>query len=248
IALTQIGGTPVELRIVRREQDPRRRFSRLTVDRLPELHWPVFSVSGRGSFPVSLVTDVFAGYYREDPTHVSDRRLLARVGALYGPSAAVSRPILGLAVSEALYSHSNYSMFGVQAGYQSQLTQDLVGRAEVEISATHGRTPFAFDFVEAPHRLNVALEDTNTDFGWTLNSVYDLDRKQLYDTELSFSHLLKCLRPTIGYRFRDSTFSFSVGIPALENAERLLTAPHAVQQPPKLNYSWNESDPMLHSR
>lgn len=245
--LTRVAGTPIELRIIRREQDPRRQFSRLTVDRLPELHLPVLALTGRGNHPVSIVTDVFAGYYHENPTRVSDRRLLGRIGALYGPTVSVTHPVLGIAVSEALYSHSNYTMFGIQAGYQSQLTQALVGRAVVEMSSTRGRTPFAFDFVEAPHRVDVALENTNTNFGWSLDTVYDLDRKQLYDTEFSFSHLLKCLRPTIGYRFRDSTLSFSVGIPALENAERLLSAPRAAQQAPKLNYSWTDSDPMIHT-
>ena len=242
--LTRVAGTPVQVILYHKAEYPRIAYSHLTIDKYPEVSLPLATSIPVGHGSVSLMGQVMGGQYHEYITNVTGARALVRGSAFWNLTASTTRPLLGIGASEALYSHDDYTIAGAVLGYQSAFSRTLLGSARFLLNAPAGHTPFAFDRVEVPRRLEVALESNQSKWGWGIDASMDLNKRRWYEAQVSVSRLLNCLRPSIGYEFRNQEVLFTIGIPALEKLEQNFGANHSAAKTLGPGFMWTDGQPL----
>ncbi|HET6382067.1 MAG TPA: hypothetical protein VFJ58_01640 [Armatimonadota bacterium] len=242
LTLTDVAGLPLDLTLARREEVPRYGHPYLTLDRLPEIGKSLRTDHQYAGGVVSLLGQASGGYYHEYRPGAQGTRILGRAAIVWQPAPTESHGVAGVGLSVAQYGGRNYSIGGVEIGYQTRLSDEMRGRLIFYVNGSRGHTPFRFDQLQTPTRVEFLVDSSNPAFGYTVDINYDLAGRHLNDLELSVAHTLKCIRPSIGYRFQSREILFGLSIPALEGlASRIRPGrAHPLIAPPV--YTWNDGD------
>ena len=237
--LNQVAGQPIGVAVTAREQEPRYGYPTLLLDRLPEIHRTYSKHSPSGTGYLSLVSDIGAGHYiQHHPLQVGNR-VFGRAALVWAAPGTSTFPILGVGISDAVEGGNHYTLLGADIGYRSVLSPIAAGRLEFLIDGVRGRTPFAFDRLESPTRVRLALDSEDPRLGGTIGITYDLSHRHLNDLSFTLAHTLKCIRPSIGYHFQNRQILIGLSIPALEGVSSLF---HRGRRPGPPSYTWQEGE------
>ena len=244
LRMSDIGGTPVQAVMLYRQENPRLADLRLTVDRLPEVKAPILYSLSRDGGSLATTGELVAGRYTESTSHDADGRLLTRIATLWRPGVPqTSHPIVAVGLTDGQYSHGNYFIGGAGIGYKSSLGRDFDATILYQLNTSIGRTPFYFDRLETPSMVTLHLVSLKTRWGWNVSTTYDLAHHTIYDAQISISHLLKCIRPMIGYHLIGRQILFGAAIPAFENVGGLVgSAKRPPRSPLPVHVNWTDGE------
>lgn len=163
---------------------------------------------------VNAVAEVGFGRFKEEPSGADSTRTDLRAMAWLDPARLGDLIVMpGVLARLSHYSTGDdYSSLGLQLAVARKLgSKSYLSLAYITHAIT-GRTPFDFDPIEIPLELAGRLQFPLGQYSIGLGVRYDLQRSQVFDSEVSVSKVFHCIEPKLTWRNRFREFSFDVGL------------------------------------
>ncbi|MBW3622484.1 MAG: LPS export ABC transporter periplasmic protein LptC [Armatimonadetes bacterium] len=230
------GGPNPFLRVHLDEEVLGRDPQRLLIDRLPEVGF-LLDERSRSRWSRRLRGEVSYGYIRQhNPNRRTGRGLLSLLAQPiplqdWGGWRLSARP--GLNLMQYSSGESYRDLYGEFA-----LARRWAPRRDVRVGITKhltgGSTPFRFDEALIPTELFGRLRWTAGDWGFGLDSRYDLSRSELFDARFSIGKVIRCVEPRLVFSTRLRQVRLEVNLLGLTDLDDL--PPAGTVPPPSVSY------------